>query len=67
MNRCQPVCIVHIITASIGGPSGWPDDPWAIVISRIVKAGTSCTVSAGNSGDEGKTHEMILVEKPSSV
>ncbi|CAF3054778.1 unnamed protein product [Rotaria sp. Silwood2] len=43
----------HIITASMGGPSGWPDDAWAIVISRIVKAGVSCTVAAGNDGNEG--------------
>ncbi|TDZ61854.1 Minor extracellular protease vpr [Colletotrichum trifolii] len=42
-----------IITASIGGPSGWTDEPWAATVSRIVEAGVPCTVSAGNSGDQG--------------
>jgi hypothetical protein len=43
----------NIITASIGGASGWSEDPWAVVVQRIVEAGVPCTVSAGNSGDEG--------------
>lgn len=43
-----------IITASIGGASGWTEDPWAVAVSRIVNAGTPCTVSAGNSGDQGQ-------------
>jgi subtilisin family serine protease len=43
-----------IITASIGGASGWSEDPWAVAVSRIVQAGTPCTVSAGNSGDQGQ-------------
>ncbi|GAP91080.2 putative minor extracellular protease vpr protein [Rosellinia necatrix] len=43
----------NIITASIGGPSGWSEDPWAVVVSRIVAAGVPCTVSAGNAGAMG--------------
>ncbi|KAI1828270.1 peptidase S8/S53 domain-containing protein [Xylaria intraflava] len=43
----------NIITASIGGASGWSEDPWAVVVSRIVDAGVPCTVSAGNDGDRG--------------
>ncbi|KAI0161371.1 peptidase S8/S53 domain-containing protein [Xylariaceae sp. FL1272] len=43
----------NIITASIGGASGWSEDPWAVVVSRIVDAGVPCTVSAGNDGDYG--------------
>lgn len=43
----------NIITASIGGPSGWSEDPWAVVVSRIVAAGVPCTVSTGNAGAEG--------------
>ncbi|KAI0908812.1 peptidase S8/S53 domain-containing protein [Ustulina deusta] len=43
----------NIITASIGGASGWSEDPWAVVVSRIVKAGVPCTVSAGNDGAQG--------------
>jgi hypothetical protein len=43
----------NIITASIGGSSGWSEDPWAVVVSRIVAAGVPCTVSAGNDGAQG--------------
>ncbi|KAM4057334.1 subtilase family protein [Hirsutella rhossiliensis] len=43
----------NIITASIGGPSGWSEDPWAVAVSRIVERGVPCTVSAGNEGDQG--------------
>ena len=42
-----------IITASIGGASGWSEDPWAVAVQRIVEAGVPCTVSAGNDGDYG--------------
>ncbi|KAK4150861.1 minor extracellular protease [Chaetomidium leptoderma] len=42
-----------IITASIGGPSGWSEDPWAAVVSRIVENGVPCVVSAGNDGALG--------------
>ncbi|KAM0452776.1 hypothetical protein ACHAO4_005195 [Trichoderma viride] len=43
----------QIITASIGGPSGWAEEPWAVAVTRIVNAGVPCTVSAGNDGDHG--------------
>ena len=42
-----------IITASIGGPSGWPEDPWSVAVSRIVENGVPCTSSAGNDGTQG--------------
>ncbi|KAK0383973.1 hypothetical protein NLU13_8062 [Sarocladium strictum] len=42
-----------IITASIGGPSGWADGAWAEVASRLVDRGVVVTISAGNSGDNG--------------
>lgn len=42
-----------IITASIGGASGWSEDPWAVAVSRIVAKGVPCTISAGNDGDYG--------------
>ncbi|TQV92513.1 hypothetical protein V2A60_007194 [Cordyceps javanica] len=42
-----------IITASIGGPSGWVDEPWALSISRIVARGVHCTIAAGNEGTDG--------------
>jgi subtilisin family serine protease len=43
-----------IITASIGGPSGWSEDAWAVAVQRIVEAGVPCTVSAGNDGAYGQ-------------
>lgn len=42
-----------IITASIGGPGGWSEDPWSSVVGRIVENGVPCTLAAGNSGGEG--------------
>ncbi|TPX17546.1 uncharacterized protein E0L32_003189 [Thyridium curvatum] len=42
-----------VITCSIGGNSGWAEDPWAVAVSRIVAAGVPCTVAAGNSGSAG--------------
>lgn len=42
-----------IITASIGGASGWTEDPWAVAVSRIVEQGVPCLVSAGNDGANG--------------
>ncbi|KAF3911153.1 Cucumisin [Arthrobotrys entomopaga] len=44
---------VDLITASIGGASGWTEDPWALVVQRIVESGTPCTIAAGNDGDQG--------------
>lgn len=43
----------NIITASIGGASGWSEDAWAVVVSRIAEAGIPCPVSAGNDGAVG--------------
>ncbi|POS74434.1 serine endopeptidase [Diaporthe helianthi] len=42
-----------LITASIGGPSGWSEDPWSVAVSRIVENGVPCTISAGNDGVQG--------------
>lgn len=42
-----------IITASIGGYSGWSEAPWAAAVQRIVEAGVPCTIAAGNAGDYG--------------
>ncbi|KAJ3494119.1 hypothetical protein NLG97_g4286 [Lecanicillium saksenae] len=42
-----------IISASIGGPSGWVDEPWAQAVSRIVARGVPCTIAAGNEGATG--------------
>lgn len=42
-----------IISASIGGPAGWMDEPWALSVSRIVARGVPCTIAAGNEGTDG--------------
>lgn len=42
-----------IISCSAGVPSGWAEEPWAVVASRIVKEGVPVIVSAGNSGAQG--------------
>lgn len=42
-----------VITASFSFASGWVQDAWAEVISRIVDAGVIVTVAAGNNGADG--------------
>ncbi|KAH7317017.1 peptidase S8/S53 domain-containing protein [Stachybotrys elegans] len=42
-----------IISASLGGASGWSDDPLSSAVSRIVDHGVPCIVAAGNSGRYG--------------
>lgn len=42
-----------VITASIGASSGWSEEPWAVAVSRIVEAGTPCTLAVGNDGETG--------------
>jgi len=44
---------VDVITASIGGASGWPEEPWTLATANIVAAGTPCMLAAGNDGDVG--------------
>jgi subtilisin family serine protease len=42
-----------VISASIGRPNGFSDNPWALVASRIVDKGVVVTISAGNEGHTG--------------
>ncbi|KAG5930932.1 hypothetical protein E4U59_000704, partial [Claviceps monticola] len=42
-----------IITASLGGPSGWAGDPLAVTVSRIVDKGVPCVLAIGNTGKMG--------------
>lgn len=42
-----------MITASIGRPNGFTDNPWALIASRIVDKGVVVTISAGNEGYTG--------------
>ncbi|KAH7316466.1 peptidase S8/S53 domain-containing protein [Stachybotrys elegans] len=44
---------VDIITASLGGVSGWGTGAWAELASRLVDEGVVVTISAGNSGAAG--------------
>ncbi|KAM0265373.1 hypothetical protein ACHAQJ_000215 [Trichoderma viride] len=42
-----------VISLSFGGDSGWTEDAFAVVVSRIVAAGVPCAVANGNSGSAG--------------
>ncbi|KAK0384360.1 hypothetical protein NLU13_8447 [Sarocladium strictum] len=42
-----------VISASIGQPDGFTDNPWALVASRLVDRGVVVTISAGNEGFTG--------------
>lgn len=42
-----------IISCSMGYPSGWKEDPWAVAVSRIVDQGIPCILSATNDGNRG--------------
>ncbi|KAH7317027.1 peptidase S8/S53 domain-containing protein [Stachybotrys elegans] len=42
-----------IITASLGSTNGWSDNPTAVALQRIVEAGVTVTVAAGNEGTNG--------------
>ncbi|TLS31204.1 hypothetical protein PpBr36_02178 [Pyricularia pennisetigena] len=42
-----------LITASIGGSSGWPEQAWAVAVTRIVEKGVPCVLAAGNDGATG--------------
>ncbi|KAM0322540.1 hypothetical protein ACHAQA_009387 [Verticillium albo-atrum] len=42
-----------VIMGSLGAYSGWSQDPWAVAVSRITKAGVPCVFAAGNSGGWG--------------
>ncbi|WDK19144.1 subtilase [Colletotrichum graminicola] len=44
---------MDIITCSIGGSSGWAEEAWALVASRLVEQGVVVTISAANSGSQG--------------
>ncbi|KAL4867991.1 hypothetical protein BDV12DRAFT_108997 [Aspergillus spectabilis] len=42
-----------VITTSIGGYSGWSEEPWGVLLQRIVAAGVPCLVAVGNDGFYG--------------
>ena len=44
---------VDLISSSIGGPSGWTEDPWDVTVQRITEKGVPCVLSAGNDGANG--------------
>lgn len=45
--------LIFPLQASLGGPSGWTEDPLSVVVQRIVEAGVPCTIAAGNDGGAG--------------
>ncbi|KAF6802989.1 subtilisin-like protease [Colletotrichum sojae] len=44
---------VDIITVSVAAPSGWAEEAWAVVASRMVDKGIVVTIAAGNEGSDG--------------
>ncbi|KAF5497791.1 Subtilisin DY [Colletotrichum siamense] len=53
-----------IITGSIGGPSGWAGEAFALTVARIVDAGVPCTFAAGN--EVGGTEGLFGISTPST-
>ncbi|ODA83431.1 hypothetical protein RJ55_01945 [Drechmeria coniospora] len=51
-----------IITSSLGQPGAWPEDPWNVVVQRIVAKGVPCVLPAGNDGRYGP----FFTDKPGS-
>ncbi|KAK2935390.1 Peptidase S8, subtilisin-related [Fusarium oxysporum f. sp. vasinfectum] len=49
-----------IISASIGGPSGWSEEPWAVAVSRIVEQGVPCVLAAGECRGYGNVFMRSL-------
>ena len=45
--------LAQIISVSIGGTSGWENNPIALAASEIAKKGVTFVISAGNSGAQG--------------
>ncbi|KAH6692648.1 subtilase [Plectosphaerella plurivora] len=52
-----------IITGSIGVASGWSQNPFALLVSRIVAAGVPCTFAAGTK--VGGTEGLFGISTPS--
>jgi subtilisin family serine protease len=44
---------VDLISTSIGGKSGWTEDPWDVAVQRIAEKGVPCIIAAGNDGANG--------------
>lgn len=42
-----------IISASLGEPSGFTANAWAVVASRMVDQGVVVVIAAGNDGEDG--------------
>ncbi|CAK7209754.1 hypothetical protein SBRCBS47491_000548 [Sporothrix bragantina] len=51
-----------VITSSVGGSSGWPDEAWAVATARIVANGVPCTLSAGNEGSNGQFYASAAAD-----
>ncbi|KAL0089614.1 peptidase S8/S53 domain-containing protein [Phycomyces blakesleeanus] len=50
-----------VINLSLGGATGWGEDPTAVVANRIAKSGVVVVAAAGNAGSEGP----FMVASPS--
>ncbi|KAG0236491.1 hypothetical protein BGW42_003397 [Actinomortierella wolfii] len=44
---------MDIVNLSLGGASGWPEEPFAIACSAYIKKGLHLAIANGNDGEEG--------------
>ncbi|KAG0216902.1 hypothetical protein B0O80DRAFT_499051 [Mortierella sp. GBAus27b] len=44
---------MDVVNLSLGGPSGWPEEPFAIACSAYIAKGLHIAVANGNDGEEG--------------
>ncbi|KAG0344026.1 hypothetical protein BG004_004797 [Podila humilis] len=44
---------MDVVNLSLGGASGWPEEPFALACSAYVKKGLHISIANGNDGDEG--------------
>ncbi|RDW71221.1 hypothetical protein BP6252_07784 [Coleophoma cylindrospora] len=58
---------VDLISSSIGGTSGWTEDPWDVAVQRIQEKGVPCIIAAGNDGANGLFDTSAAAEGVGSI
>lgn len=44
---------MDVVNLSLGGASGWPEEPFAVACSAYIRKGMHISIANGNDGDEG--------------
>ncbi|KAF9188672.1 hypothetical protein BGZ51_000411 [Haplosporangium sp. Z 767] len=44
---------MDVVNLSLGGPSGWPEEPFAMACSAYIRKGLHIAIANGNDGEEG--------------